>query len=189
MGFAQDITPAKEDLKRKNLKRTAREEIKMLHDGALLVRLSTRKNAVEALRKQGNEEAANKMQKDQDALNKSIIKAFKTEFKFCPVYFFYSDFSKDVSGKQLDIVPFLDENLIPDKNIRVEKREFLTAEFSSMNAGTMDGTALLIMDEKFEKLRRPFPFFVNIRKGTPLEKAPTQVVAKMEKKLNKFYNK
>ncbi len=190
IGFAQDTNTSSKDLKRKNLKSTAREQIKMLHDGGvLLVRLSTKKNAIEALRSQGKKEQADQMQKNQDILNKAIIKGFKAEYKFSPVYFFYSDYSKNVSNNELNAVPFLGEDLMPDKSIQVTQSKFLTAEFSSLNAESMDGTALIIMNEKFEKLKRPFPFYVTERKGTPLEKGPGKVVGKMEKKLNKFYNK
>jgi len=190
IGFAQETNTSSKDLKRKNLKSTSREQIKMLHDGGvLLVRLSTKKNAIEALRGLGKNEQANQMQKNQDVLNKGIIRAFKVEYKFSPVYFFYSDYSKNVSNNELNAVPFLGEDLMPDKSIQVTQSKFLTAEFSSFNSVESDGTALLIMNEKFEKLKRPFPFYVTERKGTPLEKAPEKVVRKMERKLNKFYNK
>lgn len=175
---------------RKELKSIAKEQIHMLHNqGALLVRLTTRKKAIEALRSQGKQEQADKLQKEQDERNKAIVKAFKQEYKFSPAYFFFSDYSQNILENKINTVPFLGEDLIPDKNIVMDKEKFLTAEFSSLNAESLDGTALVVMDDKFNKLKRPFPFYVRIYQGLPFERSPAAVVRKLDKKLDKFYAK
>jgi len=54
----------------------------------LLARLQTRELAINALRKAGKEAEANEIEKLQKAINKDILKAFRLNFKFAPVYFF-----------------------------------------------------------------------------------------------------
>ena len=73
---------------RKQRNYSAKKQINQLKDGALLVRLKTKKNTISALRKIGKSKLADEIEKKQSEYNLNIITAFKTNFDFCPTYFF-----------------------------------------------------------------------------------------------------
>jgi hypothetical protein len=49
--------------------------------------------------------------------------------------------------------------------------------------------ALIISSDKFIQLRRPFPYYVRTRDAMPKSKVIFKTVAKMNKKLHRFYLK
>lgn len=197
-------------------KAQSQEQIEQLHSGALLVRLQTRKSSIEALRKIGKDELADKKQSEQNEHNKEIIKAFKEDFDFCPVYFFFSDFSDKVRNDEIDQVEFLNENLEHDPSIQMNENSFLTAEVSNIkqdtakylsnqrSAVTKDGLktqnqyyggsaqgfgALIIMSDQFIQLSKPFPYYVRSFNSIFLKRSMTNLVDIMNEKLHKFYEK
>jgi len=191
-----------------------KQQINQLHDGVLLVRLATRKNAIDALRKNGNDAQANQIENRQAEINKQIISAFRSNFDFCRIYFFYSDYSKEVMEKRFDHVKFLNDSLTPDPTITFDGKNFLTAEFASVEQDTskyfdnyrtvseetgpekqsayyggseLGFEALIIKSDVFIQLRRPFPYYVKAN-GAPEDKKKTNnVIRKMNKKLHDFY--
>ncbi len=166
----------------------SRELIKILkNEGALLIRLETQRYKIDALKRSGNIAAANKAQAKLDKKNRSIIKAFRDTFDFCPVYFFYSDQSKYVSRNQLDSLTFVNDSLEADPSISFSEQLFLTGEFSELQeirtniedeiyyyrgpdgielkkkgqGYTNQGfSALVICDKNFTQLKRPFPYYI-----------------------------
>jgi len=186
---------------------------KLKSEGAILVRLKTHQNKIDALKRAGNVEAAKKVQDEQDSQNKSIIEAFRDTFNFCPVYFFYSSDSKYISRLQTDSVTFLNPELKPDTSIRFAEGFFLVAEFTQVgevkrdrkedlyyysstkgfeSQNQMQGntdmgfTALVIKDQHFNQLQRPFPYYVKTNDNIFfLRKSP--IVAANQLNLN-FYN-
>lgn len=170
-----------------------------------------------ALRKMGKNKSADKLQSIQNDFNISIIIAFREYFNFCPVYFFFSDYSKYVKEKKFEKVVFLNNNLEPDSGIRFTGKSFLTAEFGITEADTsknfagyyyvknkngverkakyyggtnMGFGALIIMSDELVQLSRPFPYYIRTFDSLWLfERSTGTVVKKLNKKLNKFYNK
>ncbi len=180
----------------KQLQARTKEQINELKTGALLVRLQTRKLAINALKKSGLNKEADRIERKQKELNIKIVAAFKAEFTFCPTYIFYSDYSQNVMDRQFDKVSFLTDSLRVDSTIKFTKRNFLTAEFGIIEPDTakhisggehMGFDALLIKSDQFIQLRRPFPYYVRTLDLLPTKRNPNQVVKKMNKKLEKFY--
>jgi len=173
----------------------ARNHINALKSSALLVRLKTKSKTIDALKERGMDERAAEIQAEQKEQNLEIIKAFKGEFNFCKVYFFYSDDSKYIMNKQWNQVSFLNENLEADTSIRFDEDIFYTAEFSQVDlrVDKTQGTpqwgfeGLIIKDSNFNQLGRPFPFYVRNFNSLPIRKKPSKVVRKMNSRLKEFY--
>ena len=193
----------------------AREQITRLHDGALLVRLHTKNKSITALRNIGKTKEADEVEKKQAEYNLNIVSAFKLNFSFCPVYFFYSDYSTNIIEKQFDQVVFLNDSLRADPNINFDFKSFLTADFGIIEQDTaryfdyksleMDTTgaatltnnyyggadmsfgALIIRSDKLMQLRDPFPYYVRTFDSLPTARNLGKVVKKMNTKLNDFY--
>jgi hypothetical protein len=216
-GVSQEVqTKKKKTSFSKQLQASTKEQIIQLKNGALLVRLKTRTNAITALRKIGKNVQADVVEKQQAEFNLNIIDAFKKNFNFCPTYFFYSDYSDNIKEKQFDKVTFLNDSLRPDPTIKFDAKGFLIAEFGtveqdtakyySYNSTEADGNfsvkrvdhyngspsfsydGLIIRSDKFIQLSHPFPYFVRTRDPRPKKKKLEKVVKTMNKNLASFYN-
>lgn len=190
----------------------AKREISKLKNGVLLVRLMTKSKSIDALRARGDNYTADKIQQKQNELNTRIVVAFRIEFDFCPVYFFYSDYTQQVKDKQLDNVVFVNDSLQPDSSIRLNNENFLIAEFGTVmqeSGKHRDGyyyykdkesdslarsdyysaqsefPALVIRNDRFIPMRFwLFPYYVRTLAGIRNEQSAVGI---MNKKLLKFY--
>ena len=86
-------------LKAQNTQAIADSNILAMKEGVLLVRLVRHTAKIEQLRKMNQEDQAAKVEKEDAKKNKKVMEAFAENFDFCPVYFFYSDYSIDVKNK------------------------------------------------------------------------------------------
>ncbi len=168
-------------------KAITKQQINQLHDGALLVRLITKKNAITTLRNMGNHKLADEKESEQITLNKTIIYAFRNHFNFCPVYFFYSDYTEAIKNNKLNDIIFLNDSLNLDPKIIFKESSFLTAEFTLID--NADFEALIIKDKQFVQLKRPFPFYVRTFDSLSNKKKLNQIIITMNDRLENFYKK
>jgi hypothetical protein len=193
----------------------ARGHIMMLKDGALLVRIQTRSKSIESLKERDMESKAALVEQELREENTEYAKAFAAEFDFAPVYFFRSEDSKMIKEGRLDEVVFLNSDLVPDPFIKLEQDKIYIAEFGTVapdKSKTREGyrlekdstgvtqksvyygstnmgfEALVIMDDQFVQLRRPFPYYTRTysKKGL-INRKPKVTVRKMNQKLHQFY--
>ena len=216
IGSAQDSTSAQKKASlRKYRKALNKQQINQLHDGVLLVRLKTKKNSIDFLKETEKNKLAEKIELRQAEINKEIINAFGAYFDFCPVYFFFSDYSQNIIDRQFDKVEFLNRNLLPYTSAMSGFKSFLTAEFGIIQQDTskyfdadfyargengrekrksyhggpdMRFSAFVIKSDKFIQLRRPFPYYVPTF-DTFNKRRLKKVVQKMNKNLHKFFKK
>lgn len=202
-------------LTKKELKAIAIDDIQKMKNGALIVRLKTKQNSISALRKSGQNKRADKLEAKQAAYNINIIEGFKTNFDFCPTYFFYSNFSQEVLDKEFTKVEFLNDSLQFDPTITFNHTTYLTAEFgiieqdtakyfdnyyyvqgkngkekkTSYNGSTdMTFGALIIKSDQFFQLRKPFPYYSRTLATLPIKRKPKLVIKEMNIQLHRFYN-
>ncbi len=105
-----------------------------LKNGALLVRLNKKQLLVDELFRRNQPLTAQSVQAEQLRSNLAIIKAFRNTFKFCPVYFFYSNESVNVSNHQLNHI-FINDIGLVDSAIVYMGQFFLTAEYAALESG------------------------------------------------------
>ncbi|HKK39317.1 MAG TPA: hypothetical protein VJ949_07860, partial [Cryomorphaceae bacterium] len=166
----------------------AKNQVRQLHEGALLVRLPTAQPLIDALAQQGREDQADDILKGVEQSNREIVSAFKSNYFFSEVYFFYSNNSKEIRNgnlsslmsADLEAVSFPKGETLPD---------YFIAEFDNLQPDTgryyigsaivpdPDGglrrvkrygdsdiganfRALVIKDQNFVQLRDPFPYYV-----------------------------
>ncbi len=164
--------------------------------GALLVRLKTQENKIKALKERGNTIEAANIEFNQHQENKEIIAAFKENFNFCKVYFFYSSDTKLVKKKQLEQVTFLGDSL--EKIDTPKITTFYTAEFGNVDntkqtqnsseiSSSLGFAALYIMTDQFVQLKQPFPYYSKLRGIVPIVKLKKSVIVeKLNSKLHEF---
>jgi hypothetical protein len=181
------------------LRQKAIAQINDLKNGMLLVRLHTAENKIAAMKAAGYPDKAERIQQKQEEENHKIISAFKNNFRFCPVLFFSSENSERINQKSFSGI-FLNDALKPDTSLKFdETKKYFVAEFTTMErdtgkyfshishdkdsagnyhevmnyyGGSDEGfEALVIRDENFNRLERPFPYYVQLF-GKSLVKEP-----------------
>ncbi len=181
----------------------AKNQIRNLRKGALLVRLPTSQPLINALNERGATKKTQEVIRAVETANREIVSAFKANYSFSRVYFFYSNYSEDIRNgnfsslmnADFDHVSFAPGDSLPD---------FFIAEFASLNPDTAryyidtriepdpngglrrvkrygdsdigaDFRALIIKDCNFVQLRDPFPFYVRSFKKS-FRKTPEELI-------------
>ncbi len=168
--------------------------------GALIVRLKARDKNIAAYRNSGNIKVAEEMEEADRKTNRVMMDAFRTQFRFCPVYFMYARHSRDfVSGKRNVLV---NEGLREDTSILFNHDFFLFVDFGtsmineSKNAYTQtrqtqegstpgNSEAYVVLDTAFRQLHSPFPYhtMLNFLETNAHQKA----VARLNRKMFEFF--
>jgi len=188
-----DSLPSDKDL--------ARQYITQLKSGgALIVRLKSRDKNIAAYRNSGNNAIADEMEETDRKLNRQIMNAFTTQFRFCPVYFIYARSSKKFMEGARNV--FLNEGLREDSTIVFNHSFFLFVDYGTallnesvnsytytnqMQEGSTPGNSqsYTVLDTDFKQLHAPFPYqtMLNNLEQNPHHKA----VARLNKKLFQYF--
>lgn len=164
--------------------KVARAQINALKNGgALLVRLKTNTNTVTKLKNAGNIDLATQLEQETILTNKIVMAAYLREFTFCPVYFFYSNYSDSVKQKKLTGI-LLDTNLVENPAVICNASFYLIAETGEVynsslgivpeseaaksveRGNAVRDAAIVIKNRYFIQLHKPFPYF-QIKSNSP----------------------
>ncbi len=161
-------------------RKAAEKEIESLRNGSLLVRLKTGELQAAAMERSGNATEANEYRRKQKEENLAIVKAFIRNFRFCPVYFFFSSCSQKISNKDFEGC-LLNNELLPDSSRIPPTSVFLIAEFGNSEKQQIEG--LIVMDATFKQLAKPFPFLIRKYENPMAARSYDEMVLQLEKKL------
>lgn len=193
--FSQNGTIAENKELRKEAAELARAQIHELKEGCLWVRLTTRSREIDYYRKNGNEEAAKKIQSETERFNRQIMLAFRSNFNFCPVYFFADTFSMEIVNGNYEKVVFYDEEMRLDPGIQFTQSDFFICEYGqtmnesddgSYGGNNMGVSAFVIMDSAFKQLSDPFPYYEKGSFGKNDQNRLNGKVLKLSEKLTKY---
>lgn len=162
----------------------AKEQINLLKNGALFIRLKTSENLINAFIAKGKTEDAEKVKLEQLNKNKEIAKAFAEHFTFCKVYFFYSNNSKKVSQGNYQGCLM---NAMLEIDTTYTGYDYLIGEFDE--SATTEIDAFIIKDKNFKQLKSPFPFMIRLNKTLVIERKKEEVAAELSQKLEEFYSR
>lgn len=188
--------------------------IQTMHDNVLLVRLKSGKKTVEAMRFEGLVKEAVQVEDEHRSGNERIVAAFKQEFNFCNVLYFYDYNSVSIRNGEFKGV-LLDERLKVYAGELPASEHFFIAEFGRVSqreevystetvkrrteqgvenrqiqygSSGMGISALVLMDKNFSRVQSPMPGYIRIFKNIPLFKRnEARVVEKMNEKLWSVY--
>ncbi len=165
-------------------KEIAKANIVALKNGALFVRLKTSQLQIDGLKKMGKTKEAEELREKQAETNRAIIIAFKGYFEFCPVYFFYSNYSNEV--KEGNYKGFIFDGDMK-ANTSFASKNYLIGEFDESANTKMD--AFIIKDKNYVQLKKPFPFYVKAYEMGVSNRPYKEIVLILNKKFFEFYNK
>jgi hypothetical protein len=160
--------------------KSALEQIELLQQGALLVGLKTGALQIKALDKAAAAAYLSKLEEE----NKKIIQAFRKNYHFSPVYFFYTSCAEQVKAHKAGPC-LLNDQLQPDTTLHSGPAQYLIAEFSFTEEQSIEG--LIIMDDQLHQLKPPFPFLIRKYSGVATKLTPAEMVGKLEKALEDYY--
>ena len=202
---AQEKEPTRRD--------TAFAKVKNLKESTLVVRLTSHHKKVQALQKLANSPELEKRKKErirhQIATtlaetayeNKLIYQAFEKYYKFSKVLFMYDTATTTLTKEKRRIGLFLDDNLVIDQSLRLQTEDFFILKFDRTDpATTAAADAMIITDQHFQDLKRPFPYAIKMTSFSfvmdsvfspkeAFEKNINTRVKKLARQLNAFYKK
>ncbi len=164
----------------------AKEQLILLKENMLLVRLYTDDNKIQALESKGYKEAAEQARQEQYNENRETLLAFKQTFDFCPVYFFYASKSEAITEGKLPGNVF-DSELKPVAAEKL-KADFFIGDFTTTGPTKLSG--FIIKDRFFVELDDPFPFYQRKYVFFSLvELSRANMMEEYNKKLWSYYNR
>ena len=165
--------------------------VKQLKTAEVLIRLKTNENSIYYMKAKGNNVAAEELRKKQLVKNREIVDAFKQMYDFSDVKFFYSTHTLNVKNGYYDGI-FLNDSLVSDESIKLRD----TSNVYIIDVGHvyfpsfgnhMEG--IVMMDNSFKPLPKPFPYFVRKRSGLFfLKRTYAEVVELFNRQIHDFYD-
>lgn len=180
--------------------------LEQLQDGHLLVQLFENSRTKEHIKNELGEQAVvnyeAKLMKDR--LN--LMEAFKLNFTFSKVLFFYSSDRNTIKSKDFSSVTFYDfeHNIVPSDSIKIDffligeksRTEKDSIVYHKPNGETSKQpsygfSAFIIRDHQFRQMQKPFPYFVRTMQGTPIFQRKSNALvkslqSKLERKARKY---
>ena len=186
----------------KAVRKNSFEQIAMLQNNTLLVRLNSSQNKIKALKAVNEFGEAEETRRKEIEENEKTILAFKNNYNFSRVYFFDPIEAHKLKDKKFNQVELFDSNNEIVSDNAFLKDGYLVATFGNVyqdlfiyegeeNArtpigGTNGKSALVILDEDYIQLRKPFPFRVIITNNKEYKR---DAVNKLNNQLHRFNNK
>jgi len=180
---------------------TAFDHIDMLKENVLLVRLKSEDKKIAALEKANKKDRITKTNAQLLKQNTAVMNAFRGNFKFCKVYFFYAREAKLLRQKEynkltlydIDHKPVTDNSFIENGYLiaavdYIYEFEFIeeTDTIRKAVSGTFGFPSLVVMDKDFIQLDKPFPRRVINRGDNYLD---SEEVAMLDFRLFKYYKR
>lgn len=184
----------------------ATDIIMLKEKGVLIVRLEGEQKKLEALeeiRSQSSDAQRSaldlqieEVRAERDSFNLNLIRSFRENFDFCPVYFIYDHSARDfLAGVRKGI--FLNDTGNPDPGIQWTDKPFLGLRSGEAINGP---EGLIMTDPNFKDLPDPFPGFVQrnsigslfnwiLARDIYYRKNADRMVDRLDRNLSRYYAK
>ena len=170
-------------------RKVAYEQINTLKNSVLLVRLHTDEAIVAEMKKKGQNKLLKEKLKELKAQNKEAYMAFTTNYTFTSVYFFYARTSDSIRNRELKNI-FIGPDLKVDTSISLPSDQSIFIIdvgdiYFEAFAGHFEG--MIVMDDQFVPLKKPFPYYVRKRSGFAIVKrSDVSMVQIFQRKFEEF---
>jgi hypothetical protein len=106
------------------------QTLRDLKNGAVIIRLKTGSKSIDAYRKAGQNDVADRIEAEHQKQNQKMFWAFTENFLFCDVYFIYANETDAFLGGKRGL--FLNQQLQHDSSIVFEGTNFVFCEYGSV---------------------------------------------------------
>jgi len=159
----------------------ANQAIEQLRDGVLLVELDSRYGEIFVLQKYLKQQMASDLKKEQYLRNKEICLAFKEEYDFSEVYFYYKAYKKFLLNDDFNKVVFYNDKLEIDYDFDITTQPFYVATFEDYGK-----LGLHIYDKQLQTIAKPFPNYEKEQRLIFFKRDAFEVVSSWNEKLHNF---
>jgi hypothetical protein len=174
---AQTVDGAPSTPSRKVRRMEARQQVQLLKNGILLVRLHTSTPQIKALKQRGDAATIKEIMAANQALNQDLVQGF-AYFNFCPVRYFYDTSIKAIAaGHYTNRV--LNQQLYADNLTRYDTTTLLVASYSTNVGAGVTGIEVCSLD--LDRLPSPFPGFVQQSTLRGRKKLPAELDEKIRR--------
>lgn len=188
----------------------AHESIEKLNGGVLIVRLPFYQTKIEGMKgilsssgpdspnRKRIEKQLEETLADRKEFNRNMIRAFREVYDFSEVFFMPDTATASLKAGQARGF-FLNDSLEIDAGIQLEgPAPYFVLRFGSTSDMTTDGVeAMVIMNDRFEDLSKPFPYYQRLHDFTAFmgsifpapdqkEKDALRIVGKLNDKLHDY---
>jgi len=182
-------------------KERADADLRALHNGYLFFQLFDREDTKNSIRTHLGEKAVQQYEAEQKEKFDNIMKAFKDNYTFSKVLFFYSHDKEKIKNNDFSTVKFYTDSNQLVSNDTIDFTHFFIGEISRVEIDSSiytDGagvehktanysySALIVRDRNFIQLGKPFPYYVRTMEGMPLlQKKSYRLIASFQNKLER----
>jgi len=163
--------------------------IQDLKQSVLLVRLHTDEEVLKKMKKMKQYKMLKAKKQEVLDKNKETYMAFSTGYTFTDVYFFYAKSSKDIADSNLKNI-FVGADLKIDTSINLpEGISFYIVDVGDIYFVAYGGhfEGIVVMDNNFVPLKKPFPYYVRKRSGfSLLRRTDMDMVLILQKKFEDY---
>jgi len=141
----------------------AKVHIETVKNGVLLVRLRSNQKLLKALLAKGDTVGEHNKSREIKVKQLEIVNAFKLNYQFSKVLFFYSHHSKEVKAKNWNGTILNDEL----KPVKFDGTPHLILDPYLVTLTGLDATqnGMSVFDANFKLLEKPFPYYIRKRDG------------------------
>jgi len=183
-----DTTPDRETRKAM----AARNHIRKLKDGLLLVRLKSRRNKIRALLEKGMQRKAAEIYWQAHQRNKTIRQALQDSFRFTQVCFFYDFATEPILNRNWREHLFKADSTAVSKRLARSTKHFYVLDigetFLAQDKQSFKGA--VVRDSSLSVLPEPFPNKIPTRSSFAflgIARSPKALIDKLDEKLWEFY--
>ena len=170
----------------------AREHIKNIKEGVLLVRLHTQDALIAKMKYYHQDVARKKKIEEIYQKNKSAYAALSSAYTFGEIRFFFGRNSEQVRNGEFDGI-FLNQGLEIDSNIQIPPNvPIYVLDVGDIYFPHMSGhqEGVIVMNQNFEPLQKPFPYYVRRRSGMViLKRTDLDIAILLNNRFESFYKK
>lgn len=170
----------------------ATKHIDAIKSGTLVVRISSGQKKRAAMQLRASKAQIKKYKSELFIENKELVEAFLSGYTFSKVLFIYDTDTDVLLSEQAPNVFVNPKTLKVDKTITMNSdRPFYILEteriyFETQNSSS---TGFVILDDKLNYLKDPFPYYIMRMEGFVAERSTAIMVEKLEKRFTEFYVK
>ncbi|MEO9258039.1 MAG: hypothetical protein ABI207_06630 [Crocinitomicaceae bacterium] len=182
-------------------KERADADLKALHNGYLFFQLFDREDTKNSIRNHLGEKAVQQYEAEEKEKQDNLMKAFRENYTFSKVLFFYSHDKEKIKNNDFSSVKFYTDSNQLVSNDTIDFSHFFIGEVSRIEIDSSIYTdekgvehktpnysfsALIVRDRNFVQLGNPFPYYVRTMEGMPLlQKKSYRLIASFQNKLER----
>jgi hypothetical protein len=168
----------------------AYSQIVDLKSSVILVRLQTQDIVLDKMKRLRQNKLLRAKLQEINSHHIAVYRAFSSAFSFTEVYFFYGRNSEQIKNREWDGL-FVDSSLQCNSSITLPKdTSFYIIDVGDIYFDAFGGhfEGMVVMDENFNPLKKPFPYYVRRRSGmTIIKRTDLEMAAIFQKEFESFY--